>query len=214
VRNHIRQKIFAGDIGPGERLVQTRIAAEMDVACSVVREALMELHAAGLVEANDNRGAVVMRLNGERLMEAFEVREVFEGLVARRCCARMTLLQLRELRAMTEEIYQLHQAEQHQRGAELDAEFHRRLLQIANSQLLLRLHRTFWWLGKLAAGKEADLEGLRQRHIALLDAIASGDEDVAERVAREHVRSGRGYFEKRLAEDKDFLPEWIMTEED
>src|SRR3954468_5844451 len=88
-RHHVREKlqgmILSGERRPGSKLRQQELAEHFQVAQGVVREALLELQAYGLVETIDRRGMFVTQLDEGKLLEAFEVREMHEGLAARLC---------------------------------------------------------------------------------------------------------------------------------
>ena len=89
VRDSIQQMILSGERHPGSKLRQQELAEHFGVAQGVVREALLELQGFGLVETIDNRGIYVSQLDRARLLEAFHVREMHEGLAARLCCERV-----------------------------------------------------------------------------------------------------------------------------
>src|SRR5437667_6189130 len=86
VRDTLQRMILAGERPPGTKLVQQQLARSFGVAQGVVREALLELQAFGLVESIDNRGVYVSELSVKRLLDSFDVREIHEGLAARLCC--------------------------------------------------------------------------------------------------------------------------------
>src|SRR3954468_10733826 len=79
IRENLQQMILSGERRPGSKLRQQELAELFGVAQGVVREALLELQAYGLVETIDNRGIFVSRLDKEKLLEAFDVRAVHEG---------------------------------------------------------------------------------------------------------------------------------------
>jgi DNA-binding GntR family transcriptional regulator len=210
VRDAIHQMILTRPHRPGQKLVQQRIATELKVSRGVVREALLELNAFGVVETIDNRGAVVRRVNRERLIESYEVRELLEGLAARHCCRRMTINDLRQLREIAEQIYQLQLSGQTKEAARLDNQFHHRLIEISGHKLLLHMTHAYWVLGKIVTSEKFDPAQTRANHLAVLAAIESGDEDQAERVLRETIRSGRKFFEELLDRDESSAIEWVL----
>ena len=106
VRDGIQQLILSGEYRPGQRLVQQELAARFGVAQSVVRESLLELQFCGLVEAVDNLGMFVSGLGARTLVEAYEIREMLEGLAARLCCEHASRADLRELHELAEQNYQ------------------------------------------------------------------------------------------------------------
>jgi DNA-binding GntR family transcriptional regulator len=130
VREDVRKLILSGDLKPGTRLTQQQLAKRFGVAQSVIRESLLELQFTGLVESIDNLGIFVSELDTQKLLQAYEVREMLEGLAARSCCERASRADLRELSEMVERIFQLGQeARDVERGA-LDRRFHQRTIEI------------------------------------------------------------------------------------
>src|SRR5262245_44250981 len=89
VRRVLRQRILEGKCRAGTKLVQGQLAKDFGVSIGVVREALLELQAWGLVETKDNHGVTVRGWNLERLLESYDIREMLEGLSARLCCGRL-----------------------------------------------------------------------------------------------------------------------------
>jgi len=209
VRDHIARMISTGQFQSGAKLVQHHLARQLDVSRAVVREAIFELLGMGLVEANDNRGAVVGEFNTERLLECYELREVFEGLAARRCCERITVHQLRKLREMGDEICRLRNDGHHEQSGLLDREFHLRLTQIAGNRLLERLTSTYAVLGKAVTSPNTAGQQTLDEHQAILNDIQSGNPDAAERSAREHVRKGRDSIEQHQS-DESLALQWIV----
>src|SRR5688572_23575440 len=106
VRESLQHMILRGERRPGTKLRQQELARQFDVAQGVIREALLELQAYGLVETIDRRGMFVSKLGKEKILEAFEVREMHEALAVRRCCERVTRVQIRELMKLAERIYE------------------------------------------------------------------------------------------------------------
>ena len=105
VREGIQQLIVKGRCRPGERLVQQRLAKRFGVGQGVVREALCELQMSGLVETIENCGVYVSQLSEQKLIEAYMIRGVHEGLAVRLCCDHMTRAELRELQVLADSIY-------------------------------------------------------------------------------------------------------------
>src|SRR6476646_1465446 len=97
VREDVRRLILAGELKPGTRLTQQRLAKRFGVAQSVVRESLLELQASGLVGTVDNLGVFVGDLDKDMLIHAYEVRELIEGLAARLACEHAGRTDIREL---------------------------------------------------------------------------------------------------------------------
>src|SRR5262245_18461541 len=106
VFDELQERIGDGKLPPGSKLLQRHLADEFGVSVSVVREALFELKSLGLVNVVPNFGAVVGNLNAKTLVDALQVREMLEGLAARLCCERASRSDVRELRALADELWQ------------------------------------------------------------------------------------------------------------
>jgi len=80
----IRDRILQGVIEPGERLIEERLAQELEVSRGAVREALRYLADEGVIMLVPNRGATVRTVTRRWVTELFEIREILEGFTARR----------------------------------------------------------------------------------------------------------------------------------
>ena len=84
VADILRERIVRGQLAPGDRIVERRLSAELEVSRTPVREALKLLEADGLIEINRNRGAQVTGYSAEEARNLFDVIAVLEGLAAQR----------------------------------------------------------------------------------------------------------------------------------
>ena len=189
---HIRERIRAGTLAGGERVVPEAIAAELSISRMPVREAIRQLDSEGLLTIRPNRGAVVTTLTPEDVLELFEMRAVLEGLAARKAAALMDddtedqlFLILRRMRRATatsvDAFIDQHNAFHEAIGAcgggiWLSAE-NKRLA--AAVEPYLRLY--FTQLEKAQFTVE--------EHVTLLDALLARDPDRAEAAMRDHVLS-------------------------
>jgi DNA-binding GntR family transcriptional regulator len=207
VRDGLQRMILAGERPPGTKLVQQQLAKRFGVAQGVVREALLELQAFGLVETIDNRGIFVSELSVKKLMDSFDVREIHEGLAARLCCERMNRRELRELADMAEDMHTLAGKGQLMEMANLDREFHRRLIQASENSMLIRLADNYRLLGKVIQ-MSRDPSEVRSEHLAILKAIEEGNASKAEELMRSHIRTAKQGLVRQVEEGK-FSPNWL-----
>lgn len=206
VRDEIQRRILSGESKPGERLSQQSLARELGVAQGTVRESLLELQWLGLVESVDHLGVFVDNLDASRITEAYEVREVMEGLAARLACANAGRTDITEMRSMADKIYRLAQDEQSE-TASLDRAFHLHITELTRNTTLIRLSQTYRVLGMtVRAFREASV--VHAEHLRIIEAIEHNFADEAERQARNHVRGAREMIEKQV-EEGIFVPQWV-----
>src|SRR5215813_4484985 len=90
LRLQLADEIVRGVLPPGSALDETDIARRFSVSRTPVREALRQLVASGLVDAQAHRGAVVARPSVERLTGMFEAMAELEGICAGLAAERMS----------------------------------------------------------------------------------------------------------------------------
>jgi len=83
VKDVLLQRIVSGELEPGDRLVETRIAQELGTSQAPVREALRDLELLRLVESEPFRGSRVRGFGEKELVEVYPVRASLEELAAR-----------------------------------------------------------------------------------------------------------------------------------
>jgi DNA-binding GntR family transcriptional regulator len=208
IRESVQQMILSGERQPGTKLRQQELAERFGVAQGVIREALLELSAYGLVEIIDNRGVYVSKIDKNRLLESFEVRAVHEGLAARLCCDRATRMEIRALRKMVEQMLKLGKSKKTEEMSSLDRQFHANITELAGNDMLIRLAHNYRVLGKFVRANR-DPKLIRDEHVAILDAIEEGRADDAERLMREHIEAARIAIEQSMKSDS-FEPQWVV----
>ena len=187
----LREAIRSGELQPNQRLVEAELTRTLGASRSAVRTALLRLDREGLVEHERNRGARV-RLVGEReAAEILEARMVLEGLAARHAAERATPDDVAGLRGILADMRERLDAGDLLGASDRNAVLHARLLAIAehgtvdrlvwtlNAQLVRFQYRTI-----LVPGRSERSFG---EHTAIVDAVASGDPDAAERAMRHHL---------------------------
>lgn len=193
VLEEIRRRIVAHEYAPGERIFEDQIAAELDVSRNPVREALQALEGEGFVELEPRRGARVAQLSAAQAHELFEVREALEGLAARLAARRRTEPEVTELQATVSRGLELAAVGDLTELPNLNTTFHAVLSEAARNEMLAetirRSQHMIEWIYS---------DGIRRRapdswteHARIADAVARGDEDDAERLARDHIVAAR-----------------------
>src|SRR5579871_496410 len=188
----IRQAILQGQFSPGQRLIETELAAMLGVSRTPVREALSKLEVDGLVDLLPTGGLVVRNIENE-LVEIYGLRQRVEGYAANLAARRITADEL----AALEDVCSAALAALDSRGleerAELNNTFHRRLTEASHSPRLIRLTNSYreYFLNARFLGlydREAAVKQHRQ-HCEILEAVRQHRADRAERLVAEHFQS-------------------------
>ncbi len=197
VRELLLERILAHEYAPGDRLVETRIARELGVSQSPVREALRELETLRFVDSAPFRGAWVREVSDRELGEIYPIRAALEDVAARaaaeRLGGRVAPLE-REIRAMAG-AGTLHAQVEH------DVRFHRLIVEASENLRLIELWGSLQVEARTmitAIRTGLDAAEVAARHQPIVDALRSGDADAAGREIRRHVEDfGRMFMESR-----------------
>jgi DNA-binding GntR family transcriptional regulator len=180
-----------GTLQPNERLVEANLARDFGLGRSAVRTALARLEQDGLVEREPHRGARVRLIDEREAVEILEARSVLEGVAARHAASKATAADVKRLRQILKEMRRLLDQGDLLRASDENAVLHRTLLEIADHPTVMRLismlksqlvrfqYRTIMLPGRT--------ERSFDEHTAIVDAVAAGDPDAAEKAMRRHL---------------------------
>lgn len=102
----IRQRIFRGDLVPGQRLVEAELCETFGITRATVRAALVDLDHSGLVERIANRSARVRVVDLKEALQLAELRMVVEGLCVSKAAENVTDDDIVELRGLADDLVQ------------------------------------------------------------------------------------------------------------
>jgi DNA-binding GntR family transcriptional regulator len=189
----LRTAIRAGDLAPGQRLIEGEIAEQLGVTRASVRVALLDLAADGLVERIPNRGARVRPVSLAEAVQITECRMMLEGLCAAKAAERATGEQTAYLADLGVRLRAAVEAGEPLKYSQLNSELHRYvqvmsgqdiamgLLDRLNAQLVRHQFRL-----ALQPGRSQVSLG---EHLEIVEAVLARDPARAERAARSHLLS-------------------------
>ncbi|HEU4808903.1 MAG TPA: GntR family transcriptional regulator [Homoserinimonas sp.] len=194
IADGLRDSILHGEIGPGERVRQEKVAAEYGASRMPVREALRILESEGLVTLVANTGAWVSRLSLAECSELYQIRERIEPLLLRFSVPNLSGEQVAELGRLATAMEGGGDVETFLR---LDRDFHWLSYSAAETSVLgdtvrrlwnatQHYRRAFTRLFTVEAGKTVHHE-----HHLIAHAIERRDVDDAERILYGHIRRTR-----------------------
>ena len=203
----LQQRVLSGAIPSGARLRQNALAAEFGVSRTPIREALRKLQAAGFVDLQPHRGALVRALSPREIRDAYEVRAELEALAAELAAARIRHDQLDRLHEAQQQFAAGLAETVEAREAGDDAgerqavlwgrandHFHQVIQEAAGNDVLLatlaHLHRSFPRdLTKIVLSESTPLLRANVReHEEIIAALERRDRAEARELMRRHVR--------------------------
>ena len=193
VYSKIRADILEGRYKNNDELRELAIGEELGVSRTPVREAFRQLELEGLIRIVPNKGAYVTGITAKDVKDIYMIRSKLEGLAARWAVDNITNEQMEE---MEENIYlsEFHGAKGHSdQIAELDNRFHEILYEACNSKLLENQLREYPEYvqrvrRKTLSENHRSLASTNE-HRKIMEAIKSGDKDLAEETATNHIKN-------------------------
>lgn len=187
--------IVAGDLMPGERIVESRIARDIGVGQPTVREALVALEHQGLVVRKVNQGCVVTSLTRTEICQLIRVRAELETLAVELAVETASDSEIAALLKVTERMKDAAAVSDPQRFFKHDLMFHQTLWNLSHNSFLPRLLEqalapllAFLFIRNLRRNPGIDMMESALAHVDMVQAILTRDKAAARRVTQEKLR--------------------------
>lgn len=199
VYNALREDILNGVYKSGDSLIEVKIAKQLNVSRTPVREAIRQLELEGLVNSIPNRGVTVNGITIKDIKDIYEIRRVLEGMAAKWAIEKITdeevsklqeVYELMEFYTMKKDVNQI---------SKLNTRFHEIIFNATKSNIIKHILKDFQFYVKWARHESLCSPGrmeeaLKEHHDILL-AFIKRDKEEAERCLNIHVEnSSRNVF--------------------
>lgn len=195
VHQLVRDMFFAGHYLPGYRVNESRLAAELGVSRTPVREALHLLENEGLLESIPRVGYQVREASWEEMEEICVIRAANEALAVRWAADRISTPTLGRLNQVLEEADAILERPETGLFANLDTEFHELIACAGGSERLLELCQTLrrhMLVFRLQSfEREANMRLAQRGHRAILKQLETGSAEGAELALLNHLEDAR-----------------------
>jgi len=204
-REAVRTRILLGQIEPGQVESVSNVASALGVSITPVREAIMDLANLGMVEVIRNRGFRVPVLSDHDLDEIFRLRTMVEVPAMAEVARIVGKSPLPRFRQIAEQITTAAREADLTAFLELDRQFHLGMLELLGNRRLLALvsqlrdQARMQGLQKMADRGELTHSG--QEHIAIVDAVESGNAELTAELVSKHLIHSRGIWAGRTESD-------------
>ena len=195
--SHLFDAILHGELQPGERIVEGRLARELGVAQGTLREALQELEHQGLVTKYDHRGSFVSKLTTEDIEDIYQVRLELEPLAAKRAYERMDEEQFAHLASLVEQMRVLGKKRDFVDLLKTDLAFHRAVWRLSGNKWIERALDAVCpplfgcYLIKASSGDPYNTVRDLAEHETLLNALKASTAEEAEKIFESVIQAFR-----------------------
>ncbi len=187
----ILDRLVRHEISPGQIINRRTIASELKISIAPVLEAMVRLESEGLLMTIPRKGTQVRIIQPREITEHLVVREAIECQAARLYCGKPIIENESALKKLSEAVDNTQQSTIDRWRSEI--EFHSALVRLAQCESLLRIFEQVMRLGSLCAMNMVfDLNSEKpDRHSDLINALKTTNADQAEKILRQHLRSGK-----------------------
>lgn len=187
---YIKQQILNGDLNPGDRIVETKLARELGISQTPVREALRQLQGEGVVSILPNKGPIVRTLDIQDAYEIYSIRSMLEGLAIRLATQISTDQEFMELEQFYNQMktkltddsvaYLLHDS----------SHIHETIINMSRHSRLISMYKSISFqislINRLVGAKSTKQKEIDE-HLELIEALKRKDPDHAEETMRRHI---------------------------
>ena len=204
VTDNIRQAIINGDFPPGMRLMELQLAADLGVSRTPIREAIRKLELEGLIVMIPRRGAYVANFSIKDINEVYEIRTALDVLSAGLAAERINEEELEEMERRLISMRPAIDAMDIPKIAEEDSAFHDVIYKASRNERLIsiisNLREQINSIRSKSMLYPGRLTDMMEEHRAIVDAIAQGNPEAAEKAVQTHMENAERTLLKVIEE--------------
>lgn len=200
----LRSAIVDGTFEPGTRLIERELCASLEVSRPLLREALSQLEAEGLIQIIPYRGPIVADFSDAETISIYQVRAVLEEMAGRMFVANATAKEHKDLEDSLRFIEEGYRSTRGHDRLAMKSEFYLILATGAHCPMLVELlrvlHSRATWLRRATLNSPGRIDtALKEMH-QIVRLIQDGKAVEAGKACRQHVLNALAIAEKILAE--------------
>lgn len=189
----LKTEIIKGSLKPGTKLLEGKIAKQMKVSRTPIREALRELAAEGFVKISPNQGVVVSNASIEDVQEVLQIRGVLEGLAARLATKIISEEEIKELEKYQKQMEYYTKKNDVLAFSEMDAEFHELILDICGNNRLIQIRKNLSDQAHRYRIRSLSVPGRLKyslkEHQEIVEALKRKNAEQADRLSQKHIEN-------------------------
>ncbi len=199
----LKNMIVERQLLPGDKIPQEKLAEDLGISRTPLINALKFLEKEKLVRSIPRRGFFMRKFTKREMISIFELREVLEGLAARKAAQKITEKQIAQLSRFFQEFSGDKEIKDIRAYAREDRRFHNFLLEIGAKEFLKSILETYNIIS--SSYQVLAPEGLVRppgetirEHRAMIAAIARRDAEAAESIMRQHFKRSRAVLQESV----------------
>lgn len=189
----LKTEIVKRYLKPGTKLLEVKIAKQMGVSRTPIREAIRELAAEGFVKIIPNQGVIVSIASIEGTQEVLQIRSVLEGLAARLATKVINGEEIKELEKYIEQMEYYANKDNALAFSKIDVEFHELILNICGNSRLIQIRKNLSDQAHRYRIRSLSIPGRLKHslkeHQEIVKALKRKDSEQAGRLSQKHIEN-------------------------
>jgi len=203
----LKEAIIKGFLEPGTKLLENKIAEEMHVSRTPVREAMQKLVAEGFVKTTPNQTMVVTEVSPEDVKEVLQIRGVLEGLAARNAAKKINGQEIDELEKIITQM-SLHITKKDLVSyCKVDDEFHNLVLNICGNKWIIQIRDNlgnFIYRFRIKSlSVPGRLKCSLEEHQTIMESLKKHNSEDADRLSQIHMENTVINILENVVKEKD-----------
>jgi len=193
VTEFIRNSITEGKLNINERVSMRKIAEELGISRTPIREAIRRLETEGLIKLLPRKGFIVRTYKAKEIEEIYEVRRILEIKMIRTACEHADNKMIKKLKKINEKLSILFKEEKKDvlKIKKFNEDFHFLVYECSGNEVICEIVQNLWYkisdlFIQLFSTKEQGIN-THKEHEEIIDALEKKDKMKAEKYLRKHL---------------------------
>jgi len=189
---YIVDNILKGGYKPGDRIVEMKIADDLNMSQAPIREAICNLKSTGFIENEPYKGSKIKEFDSEDIRQIYSVRLIMEEYAIKEAIKNIKEEELARLKSIVKEMYKAVAEENYLQQLELDRDFHSYIIKITKNKVLIKVWYSIgigYWIYNAyeAIHKEAvNWEIEAEKHEKIYEALKNKDGESCIELIKDH----------------------------
>jgi len=189
----LKEAILTGKFEPKERLMEIKLADQLGVSRTPVREAIRKLELEGLVVMEPRKGAYVSDISFKDIIDTLEVREALETFAVKLAVEKNKVEDISEIEKLNLSFQDAYKNENVKKMVEYDTEIHKAIIRLSENRKLIafmeELNEIMQRFRLIFFNETYNPERIDQEHQDVIKAIKDKDMEKAQNAMRNHLRT-------------------------
>ncbi len=189
----LKEAILTGKFEPKERLMEIKLADQLGVSRTPVREAIRKLELEGLVVMEARKGAYVSDISFKDIIDTLEVREALETFAVKLAVEKNKVEDISEIEKLNLSFQNAYKNKDVKKMVECDTEIHKAIINLSENRKLIsfmeELNEIMQRFRLIFFNETYNPERIDQEHQDVIKAIKNKDMEKAQDAMRNHLRT-------------------------